>query len=212
MKNNKSKIKRVPKRAIYEKKDIYKILDKECLCHVGFIYNGSPIVIPTLYGRKDDLIYIHGASISRMITELEKGIEVSVSMANVNGLVLARSAFHHSVNYESVVLFGKGKLVEENKKNEALKIISDHIIHGRWEECRLPSENELKATKVIEIKIEEISAKVRTGSPIDDQQDYELDYWAGEIPFNKVIGKAIPDNKLKSDINIPESVKNLVGS
>lgn len=210
MKQNKSKIKRAPKRAIYEKKDIYKILDNECLCHVGFVHKSSPVVIPTLYGRKDDSIFIHGASISRMITELEKGIEVSVSVANVNGLVLARSAFHHSVNYESVVLFGNGKLVEGNNKNVALKIISDHIIDGRWEECRLPSEKELKATKVIEIKIEEISAKVRTGGPIDDQEDYQLNYWAGEITFNKVIGEVIPDTKLKPNITIPESVKNLI--
>lgn len=208
MKNEKAKIKRAPKRAIYNKDEIYKLLDKDCLCHVAFIHNGYPVVIPTLYGRLGNSIFIHGASISRMITELEKGIDISLSIANVKGLVLARSAFHHSVNYESVVVFGKGKLVDDSKKNDALKIISDNIINGRWEECRLPSENELKATKVIEIEINDISAKVRTGDPVDEKSDYSLDYWAGIIPIKRIVDKPIQDKKLKREIELPESVKN----
>ena len=175
---------------------------------MAFIHNGYPVVIPTLYGRLRNSIFIHGASISRMITELEKGIEISLSIANVKGLVLARSAFHHSVNYESVVVFGKGKLVDESKKNDALKIISENIIKGRWEECRLPSENELKATKVIEIEINDISAKVRTGDPVDEKSDYLLDYWAGVIPIKRIVEKPIVDKKLKRVIELPKSVKN----
>jgi len=207
---DKSKIKRVPNRAIYNKDEIYKILDREYLCHVGIIHNNHPVVIPTLYGRKDDSIYIHGASVSRLITQLEKGIEVSISVANINGIVLARSAFHHSINYESVVIFGTGKLVPEDQKEEALKIISDHIIDGRWEECRAPNLKELKATKVIKIDIDEISAKVRAGGPIDDKNDYELDYWAGVIPIKNIVTEARPDEKLKPGINVPEHVKNYI--
>jgi nitroimidazol reductase NimA-like FMN-containing flavoprotein (pyridoxamine 5'-phosphate oxidase superfamily) len=210
MKRVKSKIKRVPKRALYDKEGIYKILDKEVLCHVGIIHQGHPVVIPTLYGRRDDKIYIHGASISRLINEVESGMEISISVANVYGLVLARSLFHHSANYESVVLFGKGKLVSDSEKKEALKIISDHIINGRWEEARLPNKKELKATKVIEIEISEASAKVRTGPPIDDKNDYNLNVWAGILPIEKRFGEPVPDDKMMEQIAIPKSIKKLI--
>lgn len=208
MSNNKTTVKRSPKRGIYDKEIIYKILDNDFLCHVGIIHNGYPVVIPTFYGRKNDYIYIHGASVSRLITEIEKGIDICLSIASVQGIVLARSAFNHSANYESVVLFGKGELVSDEEKEETLKIISDHIIDGRWEEVREPSAKELKATKVIKIKIEEVSAKVRTGDPIDDKEDYGLDIWAGVIPIEKRIGQPIPDSKLRSEIETPKSVVN----
>ena len=208
MSNNKTTVKRSPKRGIYDKEIIYKILDNDFLCHVGIIHNGYPVVIPTFYGRKNDYIYIHGASVSRLIMEIEKGIDICLSIASVQGIVLARSAFNHSANYESVVLFGKGELVSDEEKEETLKIISDHIIDGRWEEVREPSAKELKATKVIKIKIEEVSAKVRTGDPIDDKEDYGLDIWAGVIPIEKRIGQPIPDSKLRSEIETPKSVVN----
>lgn len=208
MSNSKSTVKRVPKRGIYDRETIYKILDNEFLCHVGIIHNAYPVVIPTLYGRKDDYLYIHGASVSRLITEVEKGIDVCISVANIRGLVLARSAFNHSANYESVVIFGKGQLVNDEEKIEVLKIISDHTIKGRWEEVRQPSAKELKATKVIKISIDEASAKVRTGDPVDEKEDYILDVWAGILPIEKKFGKPIPDIKLKSDILLPESAKN----
>jgi|SRR5690606_1204429 len=203
---SRSTVKRAPKRGVYDKETIYKILDSDFLCHVGIIHNGYPVVIPTFYGRKDDFIYIHGASVSRLITEVEKGIDVCISIASVQGIVLARSAFNHSANYESVVLFGKGELVSDDEKEETLKIISDHIIDGRWEEVREPSAKELKATKVIKIKIDEVSAKVRTGDPIDDKEDYNLDVWAGLIPIEKKLGKPITDSKLKPGIEISNSV------
>lgn len=208
MSNSKSTVKRTPKRGIYDRETIYKILDSEFLCHVGIIHNEHPVVIPTLYGRKDGYIYIHGASVSRLITEIEKGIDVCISVASIQGLVLARSAFNHSANYESVVIFGKGQLVNNEEKVEALKIISDHTISGRWEEVRLPTEKELKATKVIKISIDEVSAKVRTGDPIDEKEDYALNVWAGVLPIEKKYGKPIPDMKLKSGVMLPESAKN----
>lgn len=205
-KTDKTKIKRSPKRAVYSREEIYRILDQEHLCHVGITHHGTPVVIPNIYGRHKDKIYIHGASVSRLMTELEKGFETCVSIANVSGIVLARSAFNHSLNYESVVLFGKGKLVNDDDKEFALKVISDHLIKDRWEEVRPPSDKELKATKVIEIPIEEVSAKVRAGHPEDDKSDYSLDIWAGVIPLRKEALAVIPDEKLKDGIETPPSV------
>ena len=204
---DRSKIKRAPKRGYYDKETIYGILDDGQICHIGFIHHNRPVVIPTIYGRKDDKLYIHGAKVSRLIVELEKGIDISLSVAHVDGLVLARSAFHHSMNYRSVVIFGKAKLVGDAQKNEALKAISDHLIEGRWEEVRAPNPKELKATKVLEITIEEASAKIRTGGPIDDKEDYEMDVWAGVVPFETNILEPINDEKLKVGLELSKSVQ-----
>jgi uncharacterized protein len=204
----KSKIKRVPKRGHYDRETINKILDESQICHIAFNHNGHPVSIPTIFGRYGDKLYIHGASVSRMIQELEKGLEISLSVAHVDGLVLARSAFHHSMNYRSVVVFGKARLVADNELNDALKIISDHLIPGRWEEVRLPNTKELKATKVLEISIDETSAKVRTGDPVDDEEDYALNIWAGVIPFKNIVSEPINDGKLRAGINLPASVIN----
>lgn len=208
----KNKIKRNPKRAIYDKTEVYQILDNHFLCHIGFTHNNYPVVIPTMFGRKDDSIYIHGASVSRLIKDLEQGIDICVSVARVNGLVLARSAFHHSLNYESVVLFGKGKLIEEEDKSDALKVISDHLIKNRWEEVRLPNEKELKATKVIEIKIDELSAKVRKGDPVDDTEDLDMDVWAGVVPLKEYYDEPIPAPDMKGDFLVSESVQKLLNN
>lgn len=208
----KSKIKRVPKRGHYDEETIFRVLDAGRICHVGFIHQGHPVVIPTIYGWSGNKLYLHGASVSRLIVELEKGIDISLSVAQVDGLVLARSAFHHSMNYRSVVVFGNAKLVKDDKKNAALKIISDHLIAGRWEEIREPNAKELKATKVLEITIEEASAKIRTGPPIDDTEDYKLDIWAGEIPLKKLAVSPIADAKLKPGIEVPKSVLNFIES
>jgi nitroimidazol reductase NimA-like FMN-containing flavoprotein (pyridoxamine 5'-phosphate oxidase superfamily) len=139
---DRSKIKRVPKRGHYDTKTINAILDASQICHVGFVHHGKPVVIPTIFGRSGDKLYLHGATVSRLMVELEKGIDISLSIAHVDGLVLARSAFHHSMNYRSVVLFGKARLVEGPEKITALKIISDHLIPGRWEEARKPNKKE----------------------------------------------------------------------
>lgn len=209
--NAKTRVRRAPKRGLYEKEQIYAILDKECTCHISFVYEGYPVTIPTLYGRSGDQVFFHGASVSRMLKTLEKGVELCLAVTRVNGLVLARSAFHHSMNYESVVLFGTASLVEGwDEKMEALKVISDHIIPGRWEEVRGPSEVEMKATKVLAMTIDEGSAKARVGAPSDDKPDYELDIWAGVVPVESRFGAVIPDPVLREGIPVPESVKGLM--
>lgn len=202
-----STVRRIPQRGIYNREEIYALLDKQFLCHVAIIHQGKPVVIPTMYGRVGDAIYMHGSSLSRLTNELEKGIDVSVSVASVQGIVLARSAFNHSLNYESVVVFGKGKLVEGEEKLAALKAVSDQVLPGRWEEARLPYDNELKATKVIRIDMDEASAKVRTGDPGDDKRDMDLDIWAGVLPIETSYGKPITDPLLKDGVEMAESVK-----
>jgi len=205
----KIKVKRVPKRGVYDKETIYRILDKDFVCHIGFIHQDIPVVIPTLYGRHMNDLYIHGSMASRMMKTMKEGVDISVCVTQVNGLVLARSAFHHSANYESVVIFGKATLVEgKDQKMAALEHVSEHIIKGRWEEARKPSDKELKATMVLKLPIEEASAKIRTGDPVDDKADYALDIWAGVIPFSKKIHKPIADPKLKEGIEIAESAIN----
>ncbi len=207
--DDKIRVKRVPKRGIYDKKSIYQILDKEFMCTIAFIHAGIPVIIPTLYGRHENDLYLHGSTASRMMKTLKEGIELSLNVTIVNGLVLARSAFHHSANYESVVLFGKAIWIEDQEeKIQALKYVSDHIIKGRWEEARQPNDKELKATMLLKIPIEEASAKVRTGGPSDDKADYDLDIWAGLIPFKRTIEAPIPDEVLRAGIEVPDSVKN----
>ncbi len=207
----KIKVKRVPQRGVYDKKTIYKILDKEFLCHVAFIHNGFPVVIPTLYGRYENNLYLHGSAASRMMKSLKEGIDVSISVTRVNGLVLARSGFHHSANYESVVIFGKAIFIEDKEeKIKALKYVSDHIIPERWEEVRGPSDKELKGTMLLKILINEASAKIRTGGPKDEKDDYNLDVWAGVVPFSKEIKNPIPDELLRDGIPIPPSVEKYI--
>lgn len=207
--SDKSKLKRVPKRAIYERKEAYKIVDANYICHLAFVHNDVPVSIPTMYGREGDAIYLHGAMASRLLNELEKGFDVSLSIAKVNGLVLARSAFHHSLNYESVVIFGKGKLVAENDKMHALKVISDNLLKNRWEEARLPNKKELHATKVIAISIDEITGKVRNEGVNDNKEDLDLPIWAGIVPIEQKFRKPIHVENLSNDIEIPKSVKAL---
>lgn len=211
-KTNRSTVKRVPKRGQYDSKTIHTNLDQNHICHVGIVHHGAPVVIPTLYGRSGDQLFVHGASVSRLMTELEGEIELSISVAKTKGLVLARSAFHHSLNYESVVLFGKGSLISNTEeKLHALKSVSDHLIPGRWEEVRQPSAKELKATKVIAIPLEEATAKIRTGGPVDDKADYELDIWAGELPVVEKYGSPIADEKLAPEFRkLPKSIVQLI--
>ena len=153
MKTDRSKVKRLPKRGHYENETIYRILDKEFICQIGFIHKDHPVVIPTIYGRKESNLYFHGANVSRMLQTMETGVSVSINVTRTNALVLARSAFHHSLNYESVTLFGKAHLVEDDaEKNEALRIISDQVLADRWQEVRKPNAKELNVTKVLKFK------------------------------------------------------------
>jgi nitroimidazol reductase NimA-like FMN-containing flavoprotein (pyridoxamine 5'-phosphate oxidase superfamily) len=202
-----TKIKRVPQRGIYNIDVIYDILDAHFLCHIGFIHEGCPVVIPTLYGRKDDRLYIHGATTSRMLKSLQKDIEASLAVTLVDGIVLARSAFHHSMNYRSVVLFGRARLISEgSEKIKALKVISDQVLPGRWEEVRQPNKKELKATAVLSFPIHEVSAKVRTGPSVDEKEDYELNIWAGVLPVRSMMETPIADPQLKNGVSQSKSV------
>src|SRR5438128_5243708 len=197
-------LKRLPKRAEYDCDRVYAILDEAFICHVGFVVDGRPVVIPTGYGRMKDELYIHGSQASRMLRALAQGIDVCVTVTLIDGLVLARSAFHHSMNYRSVVVFGRASIVEaRDEKLAALRALSDHIIPGRWEDVREPSEQELKATTVLTLPLVEASAKVRTGPPLDDEEDYELPVWAGVIPLRLAADAPITDPRLPAGIAPP---------
>lgn len=206
---NKSKLKRIPKRAIYNRKDAYKIIDNNYICHISFVQNDIPFSIPTMYGREGDTLYIHGAMVSRLLGEVEKGFPVCLSIAKVHALVLARSAFNHSLNYESVVVFGNGKLVDEANKLHALKVLSDNLLKERWEECRLPNKKELNATKVIAISIDEITGKVRDEGVHDAKEDLNLPIWAGLVPITQHFLTPISAKELDTKLEIPNSVNNL---
>ena len=202
-------LKRAPKRAVYDRERIHAILDEAMICHVGFSGpDGRPIVIPTAYGRDGDLVYIHGAAASRMMRDLAGGISLCLTVTIMDGLVLARSAFHHSVNYRSVVLFGVASVVEEpSEKERALRLFTDHIVPDRYAAVRAATAQELKATTVLSLPIQEVSAKVRTGPPNDDEADYALDVWAGVIPCSMVYGTPLDDGRLKDGTETPEHVR-----
>jgi uncharacterized protein len=203
-----TQVKRLSKRGNYDRETVYKILDTAFVCHVGFSVDDQPYVIPTNYGRTGDTLYLHGSAASRMLKTLSGGVPVCVTVTHVDGLVLARSAFHHSVNYRSVVVLGKAQLVEDPvEKMEALRIFTEHVMKGRWDDVRIPTEQELKATTVLSLALEEVSAKVRTGGPIDDEPDYALPVWAGVLPLETVAKAPLADPQRKSDPPIPEYLK-----
>ena len=206
---DRTQVKRLPKRGNYDRETVYSILDTAFVCHVGFSVGSQPFVIPTNYGRLGDTLYLHGSAASRMLNTLSAGVPVCVTVTHVDGLVLARSAFHHSVNYRSVVILGKAQLVEDPaEKMEALRIFTEHVMKGRWNDVRIPTEQELKATTVLSVPLEEVSAKVRTGGPIDDEPDYALPVWAGVLPLETVAKTPLPDAQRKNDPPIPEYLKN----
>ena len=203
-----SELRRIPNRGSHDWETIGQILDTGFLAHVGFCVNDQPFVIPTLYGREGEKLYLHGSSASRMLRELETGIRMCVTVTLVDGLVLARSAFHHSMNYRSVVAFGTArKIVDPEDKTKSLRVISEHLIAGRWNDVRRPSEKELKATTVLEFAIEEASAKVRSGPPVDDQNDYGLPVWAGVLPLEIKSQPPIPDDRLVESVTVPDYVR-----
>lgn len=210
MKTERTKVRRRADRGTYDRETICRILDRDFICQIGFTHEGYPVVIPTIYGREENLLYFHGANASRMLKTMEQGLPISLNVTLTNGLVLARSAFHHSLNYESVTLFGTARVVSDSeRKLRALKVISDQVLKHRWEEVRQPSEKELNATLVLELEITEGSAKIRAEGVGDDKADYELDIWAGVVPILRSYGDPIPDDKLRPGIEIPPSVKNI---
>jgi uncharacterized protein len=195
---------RETERAVYDREAAYRILDEGFLCHVGFIADGQPFVIPTSYGRQDASLYIHGSAASRMLRNLKESVPVCITVTLLDGLVLARSIFNHSMNYRSVVILGKAALVDDPKeKLEALRLLSEHIIPGRWNDSRQPNERELKATSVLRVPIDEFSAKVRTGPVVDDEEDYSFPTWAGVVPLEMVAGAPIDDLRLDPKIGTP---------
>ena len=202
-----SELQRLPARGSRETATVYSILDAGMLAHVGLNVDGQSFVIPTLYGREKHKLYLHGSSASRLLRKLEEGCSACVSVTLVDGIVLARSAFNHSMNYRSVVAFGVARKIEQpNEKVNALRVISEHVLAGRWSEVRGPSANELKATSVLEFVIQEASAKIRQGPPIDDDGDYTLPVWAGVIPLSLQAMAPKSDPRLSDDIEVPEYV------
>src|SRR5437016_10652930 len=194
---SRTRVVREPERGVYDRDAVYRILDEGFICHVGFNLDGQPFVIPTSYGRSGDNLYIHGSAASRMLRNLDTGIPVSLTVTLLEGLVLARSIFNHSMNYRSVVVLGTAVAVLDAKeKLQALESLSEHILPGRWAESRQPNERELKQTLVMRLPIEEFSAKVRQGPPIDDEQDYSFPTWAGVVPLEMVASGPISDARL----------------
>jgi len=202
-----TKVRRLPKRGNYDRGVINSILDEAFICHVGFVVDGQPYVIPTGFARVHDDLYIHGSAASRMLRTLTDGIDVCVTVTLIDGLVLARSAFHHSMNYRSVVILGKAQIVDKRvEKDKALEALTEHIVPGRWADVRRPNDLELKATTVLKLPIEEASAKIRTGGPIDDEEDYDMDVWAGVLPLSLTPEASIPDERIKPNVNLPDYV------
>jgi nitroimidazol reductase NimA-like FMN-containing flavoprotein (pyridoxamine 5'-phosphate oxidase superfamily) len=202
-----TRVVREPQRAVYDRDTVNQILDEAFLCHVGFVADGQPFVIPTSYGRDGDVLYIHGSAASRMLRNLDQGVSVCITVTLLDGLVLARSVFNHSMNYRSVVILGTATLVDDPaEKLAALRALSQHIIPGRWDDSRQPNEKELKATSVLRLPITEFSAKVRVGPPIDDEEDYEFPTWAGVIPLGLKVGAAIRDERCERVL--PKYLKN----
>jgi len=205
-----NKVKRIPKRGHYDKATVYEILDAAFLCHIGFTVDGQPFVIPTSYGRDGDVLYLHGATTSRMMQQLATGMKTCITVTHLDGLVLARSTFHHSMNYRSAVVFGTARLVEGEEKMRGLEIITENILKGRWEESRQPIAKEMKATTVLRLDIDQASAKIRTGGPGDEKQDYELPIWAGVVPIRQVYDAPIEDELLTEGIPVAKSVEQLL--
>jgi len=205
---NRTKLRRIPDKGSHDRKTIDSILDAGFLAHVGFCLDGQPFVIPTLYGRDGERLYLHGSAASRMLRELETGIAACVTVTLVDGLVLSRSAFDHSMNYRSIVAFGTArKIADPEQKVKSLRVISEHLIAGRWADVRGPSEKELKATTVLEFSIEEASSKVRSGPPLDDESDYGLPVWAGVLPLEIKSRPPIPDDNLIKGVTLPDYVR-----
>jgi nitroimidazol reductase NimA-like FMN-containing flavoprotein (pyridoxamine 5'-phosphate oxidase superfamily) len=203
----KTTLKRLPKRGEFDRQAVYEILDEGFICHVGFVVEGQPFVIPTGYARAGDHLYIHGSQASRMLRSLRDGIEACVTVTLIDGLVLARSAFHHSMNYRSVVIFGRAELVDDaTEKWDALHALTEHLTPGRWEQARQPNESEMKATMVLRLPLVEASAKIRTGPPLDDEEDYQLPVWAGVLPLTLKAEAPINDPLLPNEIKPPANM------
>jgi len=205
-KSNLNTVKRLPKRGFYDKETIFNILDQHFLCHLAWEDQGQPYIIPTAYGRKEEVLFVHGSSKSRMLSALADGRPLCMVVTIIDGLVLARSAFHHSMNYRSAIIYGHAHEIDGDDKMEALRIVSDQILPGRWDEVRLPTDIEMKATTVLAIDIDSASAKIRTGPPGDDAEDYDLPVWAGILPMHLSFDNPIEDPAMKLKLPVAKSI------
>lgn len=197
-------VKRMPKRGEYDRATIYPIIDAALICHVGFVQDGQPYVIPTIHARQEDTLFLHGSTASRLLKQMGSGEPLCITMTHLDGLVLARSTFHSSMNYRSAVVFGCGQLIEgEQEKLAALELLTEHLMPGRWADTRPPTSLELKGTSVVAVAIESASAKIRTGPPADDEEDYALSMWAGVLPIQQAWGQPVNDPRLSAGIALP---------
>jgi len=199
-----TRVVREPHRGVYDRETIYKILDEGIVCHVGFSTEAQPFVIPTLYARVGDTVYFHGSAASRMLRGAASGIPVCITVTLIDGLVLARSVFNHSMNYRSVVALGKATLVDQpEEKLEALRAFTEKILPGRWDDARQPNDKELKATSILKLPLTEVSAKIRSGPVQDDEEDYILPVWAGVVPLHVHADTPIRDERCDPAIPLP---------
>jgi len=201
-------VRRLPKRGAYQRETINRILDEALICHVGFVIEGQPMVIPTIHTRIGDALYFHGSAASRMLRSLREGVPVCVTVTLLDGLVLARSAFHHSMNYRSVVVLGAAReVVDRKEKLRVLEAIVEHVMRGRTRDARGPNQNELKSTMLVRLPLDEASAKIRTGPPLDDEEDYSMPIWAGVLPLALTPSEPIADPRLSAAIEVPDYVR-----
>jgi hypothetical protein len=204
-----TKVRRLPDRGKYDAESVYGILDEAFICHIGFVVDGQPYVIPTGFARVNDTLYIHGSAASRMLRTLADGVQVCVTVTLVDGIVMARSGFHSSMNYRSVVILGRARQVEgRDEKLAALAAFSEQVMPGRWKDLRQTTDAELKGTLVLTLPLKEVSAKVRTGPPKDDEADYALSLWAGVLPLKLAAGTPIDDPRLPKGIEPPDYARN----
>ncbi len=198
---------------MYDRAQIDAILDEAIVCHVGFVHDEQPYVIPTLHARVGDAVYLHGSTASRMVRTLASGAPCSLTATLLDGIVLARSAFHHSANYRSVTVLGRARLVtSEDERMSALEAFTEQLVPGRWEHVRAPSAKEMKGTQILALPLDEASAKMRTGPPVDDDEDMDRDVWAGELPLALQVSEPRPDPQLAAEIDPPEHVLRWVAS
>jgi|TARA_B100000959_G_C14868963_1_gene577518 hypothetical protein len=205
-----SKVRRLPERAHYDEETIHSIIDSALICHVGFTQGGRPFVIPCIHGRGGRTVYLHGAKASRLLGEAGSGMGLCLAFTSVDGIVLARSSFHSSMNYRSVVAFGSGRKLEGTDKVEGLKAISDSLVQGRWEEAREPTEKELLSTSVVAVDIDQATAKIRTGGANDDEEDLNGPWWAGVLPLERRFLEPVPSEDLKAGVGIPKNVSDRI--
>jgi len=207
LQSERTTVRRLPARGAYDRDTVYAILDEALICHVGFVVEGRPAVIPTIHWRDGDTLYFHGSAAAGFLRAMRNGVDACVTVTLLDGLVLARSAFHHSMNYRSAVILGKAREVTGDEKLRALDTLVEHVCKGRSADARRPNQVEIKQTLVLGMPIDEASAKIRTGGPLDDEEDYALDIWAGVLPLQLVPQVPIADERLNAGIEVPDYVR-----